>query len=401
MTAPLDGIRVVDFTRVLSGPSCTKALLDLGAEVIKVEPPEGDLTRSAQPRVDGIPVYFAQQNCGKRCVSIDLRTERGREIARGLIDVADVVVENYRPGVMGKLGLGYGDVSVSNPGLVYCSISGYGQDGSASGRRSYAPVVHAEMGVMEFAARKLGGDIRPEAVSHADLYSGLQAALAVTAALVQRGVTGRGQRIDVSMAEVVLQATEWTAVEVAGGEGERLHVFGSFHAPVLRLADGTTVVVPGDPVSTFPAWCRVMERPELLDDERLATPAARHADREHLLGVLREWAATVPTFDAFEAAVGTQRMAAGTVRSLVDALAEPWADERGALVDVGAPGAPIRLPRSPFRFSDADVGTHGRPALQGEHNPEVLGELLGIAADEVATLEDAGVLIRRVADPGA
>jgi crotonobetainyl-CoA:carnitine CoA-transferase CaiB-like acyl-CoA transferase len=400
VTAPLDAVRVVDFTRVLSGPSCTKALIDLGAEVIKVEPPEGDLTRTAQPRVDGIPVYFAQQNCGKRCVSVDLGTERGREIARGLIDVADVVVENYRPGVMGRLGLGYGDVSVSNPRLVYCSISGYGQHGSASGRRSYAPVVHAEMGVMEFAARKLGGDIRPEAVSHADLYSGLQAALAVTAALLQRGASGRGQHIDVSMAEVVLQATEWTAVEIAGGEEARLHVFGSFHAPVLRVADGTTVVVPGDPVSTFPAWCRVMGRPDLLEDERLSTPSARQANRGHVVEVLREWAATVPTFEQFEAAVGSERMAAGAVRSLRDALAEPWAQEREALVDVGTAGASIRLPRSPFRFSDADVGTHGRPAMQGEHNGDVLGELLGITADEVASLEAAGVLIRRAAEPG-
>jgi crotonobetainyl-CoA:carnitine CoA-transferase CaiB-like acyl-CoA transferase len=368
--------------------------------VIKIEPPEGDLTRTAQPRVNGIPVYFAQQNCGKRCVSIDLRMERGRELAFGLAAAADVVVENYRPGVMARLGLGYDAVAAANPRVIFCSISGYGQSGSAAGRRSYAPVVHAEMGVMEFAARKLGGEIRPEAVSHADLYSGLQAALAVSAALVQRAATGDGQWIEVSMAEVVLQATEWTAVEVAGGEGERLHVFGSFNAPVLKLADGSTVVVPGDPVGSFPLWCRAMDRPDLADDARFSTPAARRDNRAALLAELQAFAGGIGSFDEFENAVGTQRLAAGQVRSLVEALDEPWASERGALVDVGEPGAPIRLPRSPFRFSNADVGTHGRPAMQGEHNAEVLGELLGVTTDEVTALEGEGVLIRRLSTDG-
>jgi crotonobetainyl-CoA:carnitine CoA-transferase CaiB-like acyl-CoA transferase len=145
-----------------------------------------------------------------------------------------------------------------------------------------------------------------------------------------------------------------------------------------------------------------MGRPDLLEDERLSTPSARQANRSHLTAVLREWAETVPTFAAFEAAVGAERMAAGAVRSLQEAVAEPWADERSALVDVGTADAPMRLPRSPFRFSDADVGTHGRPALQGEHNEAVLGELLQMTADEVLALEEGGVLIRRAAaEPGA
>ena len=126
---PLAGVQVLDLSRVLSGPSCGKALVDLGASVIKVEPPEGDLTRTAQPRVGGIPVYFAQQNCGKRCISVDLRAEAGRELVAALAAKVDVVLENFRPGVLDRLGLGYAAVRARNPAIVYCSITGYGQDG--------------------------------------------------------------------------------------------------------------------------------------------------------------------------------------------------------------------------------------------------------------------------------
>src|SRR3954468_2864052 len=169
---PLDGVRVVDLSRVLSGPSCGKALADLGADVIKVEPPEGDLTRTAQPRVGGVPAYFAQQNCGKRCISVDLRLPAGRELVVDLAAAADVVLENFRPGVLDRLGLGYETVSTRNPKVVFCSITGYGHDGPMAGRRAYAPVMHAEIGLMEFGARRLKTEPRPESISHADLYSG-------------------------------------------------------------------------------------------------------------------------------------------------------------------------------------------------------------------------------------
>ena len=398
MSGPLTGVRVLDLSRVLSGPSCAKALLDLGAEVVKVEPPEGDLTRSAHPRVDGVPVYFAQQNCGKRCVSIDLRTDEGKELALGLIERSDVVVENFRPGVMARLGLGYDVACERNPRVVYCSISGYGQDGPAAGRRAYAPVIHAELGLLELVGRRLGVAPRPEAVSHADLYSGVQAALAITAALYQRGSTGRGQHVDVSMAEVMLQSTEWTAVELAGGEGDSFHVFGGANAPVLRLGDGTVACVPGDPVSTFPAWCKVMGRPDLLEDERFATHGARRANRDALRGELEAFASSVPSFAAFEEVIGRQRMAVGRLRGIRDLLEEPWVEAREALVDVGPDGEPLRLPRSPFRFSEAEAGTSGRPAWQGEHNAEVLGEVLGLDAGAVGDLERQGVLVRRPAE---
>jgi len=394
--SPLAGVRVLDLSRVLSGPSCGKALVDLGADVIKVEPPEGDLTRTAQPRVGGLPVYFAQQNCGKRCVSVDLQTDRGRAIVGRLAALSDVVLENFRPGVLARLGLGYEAVRAANPRVVYCSITGYGQSGSMAPRRAYAPVMHAELGLMEFSARKSQTAPRAEAVSHADLYAGLQATVGILAALLQRAASGEGQHIDVSMAEVMLQATEWTAVELTGGDEDLLHIFGSFNAPVLQLADGTFVQVPGDPVSSFPAWCTAMRRPDLARDERFATRALRNTNRSAMLEEFRAFASTFSHFEDFEAALATAGLAAGVMLSLSSVASAEWAHERDALIDVGdARSGPLRLPRSPFRFSAASAGTTGRPAWQGEHNREVLRELLGLDDDEIDELAAERVIVER------
>ena len=393
---PLAGVRVLDLSRVLSGPSCGKALVDLGADVIKVEPPEGDLTRTARPRVGGLPVYFAQQNCGKRCVSVDLQTDRGRAIVSRLAALSDVVLENFRPGVLARLGLGYDAVRAVNPRIVYCSITGYGQSGSMAPRRAYAPVMHAELGLMEFSARKSQSAPRAEAVSHADLYAGLQATVGILAALLQRAATGEGQHIDVSMAEVMLQATEWTAVELTGGDEDLLHIFGSFNAPVLQLGDGTFVQVPGDPVSSFPAWCTAMHRPDLSRDERFATRALRNSNRSAMLDEFQAFASTFSRFEDFEAALAPAGLGAGVMLSLADVGSAEWARERDALVDVGdARTGPLQLPRSPFRFSAASAGTTGRPAWQGEHNREVLRELLGLDDDEIDRLATERVIVER------
>jgi crotonobetainyl-CoA:carnitine CoA-transferase CaiB-like acyl-CoA transferase len=308
-----------------------------------------------------------------------------------------VVLENFRPGVLDRLGLGYDAVRSRNAMVVYCSITGYGQDGAMARRRAYAPVMHAELGLMEFGARKLRSEPRQEAVSHADLYTGAHATVGILAAPLQRERTRAGQHLDVSMAEVMLQATEWTAVELATDDSdELLHIFGSFNAPVLRLGDGTVVHVPGDPVSSFPAWCAAMQRPELLDDERFSSRDARHRHRDAMLEEFQAFAATFTRFDDFEAALGTARLAVGEMRALRDVGTAEWARDRDALVDVGdGESGPLRLPRSPFRFSNAVAGTSGRPAWQGEHNREVVREVLGRTDEEVDQLERDGVLVAR------
>src|SRR5271156_7251057 len=183
MSLPLAGIRVVDFSRVLAGPHCAKTLLDLGADVVKVEPPSGDLSRKAFPNQGEISGYYAQQNAGKRNLSIDLNVEGAKEVALRLCDTADIIVENFRPGTLASFGLGYDDIAARNPGVVYASISGYGQHGVWRSRMAYAPTVQAETGITANTADHFErtGTLRSDSLSHADVYSGLHAAIAILA----------------------------------------------------------------------------------------------------------------------------------------------------------------------------------------------------------------------------
>jgi crotonobetainyl-CoA:carnitine CoA-transferase CaiB-like acyl-CoA transferase len=390
---PLEGIRVLDLSRVVSGPSCTRALCDLGADVIKIEPPEGDVTRQAHPRFGGISVYFAQVNCGKRCVCLDLGKAEARRLALELAVRSDVVVENFRPGVMERLGLGYPAVRARNPRAVYCSITGYGQSGPSAHRRAYAPVIHAELGLLELGARGRGLDPMPEPVSHADFAVGALAAQAVLAALLVRERTGRGQHLDVSMAETMLAMNEWTSVEVNGGAQGKLSVFNPSKAAVVRLADGTFVQIPGNPAAVFAPLCRALGKEKLLEEPRFSDIYARDRHMAEVLALIRAWAAEFADFESFDRVLGAQRIAIGAVKRLGDVADEPWARERGAFVELDAgDGGAYRLPRSPFRFSESEVGLRGRPAAQGEHNREVMRELLGLADAELDRLEAEGVL---------
>jgi crotonobetainyl-CoA:carnitine CoA-transferase CaiB-like acyl-CoA transferase len=392
---PLAGVRVLDFTQVMSGPHCTRMLVDLGADVVKVEPPDGDLTRFFRPRAGSIALYHAQQNCGKRNLSADLRRPEAVELLLRLAERVDVVVENFRPGVMDRHGLGYAAVSARNPRVVYASITGFGQRGPEAGRRAYADIIHAEMGVTEMMGRTHASPDTP--FNHADTYAGLECLAGILAALVQRGRTGRGQHVDVAMAEVMLTVNEWASRELRGEPEDPHSPAGGAATPLLTAADGRRMVVTGNPVGrgVFESWCRVMGRPELGDDSRFATDAARVEHRDELVALLREWAAGLPS-EALAEALGAERLATGVVRSVEEAGASDWARARGAVVEVDdRSGGRMLLPNSPWRFSDAHSGVRGVPAFRGEHNAEVLAEFLGLGAAEVEALEASGVLSRR------
>lgn len=396
MTSPLTGVRVLDLTRVVAGPSCGRSLVELGAEVIKLEPPEGDLTRKARPRVGGIPVYYSQLNAGKFCISLDLGSAEGRLLAARIAATCDVVVENFRPGVASRLGLGFEELSASNPGLVYCSITGYGQSGPNREARAYAPVVHAEIGHLEFAARQLSRETSHEAVSHADHAAGQQATIGILAALVARGVSGVGTHVDVSMAEAMWAINEWTSIEAAGGTDE-VSVMGSHRAPIFRVGDGTQVVATGDPAGTFVIWARLMGRPELMDDERFATGAARNEHRDEMSRLIGDWTATIASYEAFEDVLEGSGIVAGRVRTIAEAVKEPWVEHREAFVDVDSNGEAVRIPRSPIRMSGHTVGDRRPTKWQGQDNGEVLGSILGLDDDQIAALTADGVLIERPA----
>ena len=402
MTAPLDGIRVLDLTRILSGPHATRMLSDLGAEVIKVEPPAGDLTRFSTPRRNGVATYFAQQNTGKSNLSIDLSTPAGAEILQALCDEVDVVVENFRPGVMARLGLDPASLLERNPRLVVASISGYGQDGPWVRRRAYAPVVEAESGIIASQGNARGGTMAKDPHSHADVYTGIEAASAVLAALFHRERTGRGQLIDVSMAETMLYVNEHLHDALWDGEPDPnwIRSFRPGDYVVMEVANGESLIVSGHPAErgTFDLFVAAMERPELLDDPRFGDVARRLENFDELRRIILDFAATVPDPDAFERIFAAHGLAVGRVRQPGELAHTDWAAARGATVEVDdRAGSTISLPNSPWHFSDGpDVGVSGVPKFRGEDNRDVLRALLGYDDAHLDRLEADGVLSSRV-----
>ena len=396
MTRPLDGIRVLDFTRVLAGPHAARMLCDLGAEVIKIEPPEGDLTRFGQPRLNSLATYFIQQNVGKLNMSLNLADARAVDIVRKLVAMSDVVIENFRPGVMQRLGLGYDTLAAQNERLIYASISGYGATGPWVDRRAYAPVVNAEVGLTKHQGDVRGGAYANDPFSHGDVYTGMEAAAGILAALVQRGRTGRGQYLDISMAETLLYVNEHAHDQLWEGEvpADWIRSFQPADYPVLTTRDGSIVVVSGHPASktNFGWFCAAMERNDLLNDERFVDVPARLAHLADFHAILRAWAATITDAETIEKIFAEHNLATGRLRSVADVARTDWAKQRGVITEVSDRGAgTIRIPQSPWKFSDADVRIRGIPKYRGEDNTAVLRDLLGVDDATITQLAHDGV----------
>lgn len=381
MSAPLAGLRVLDFTRVLAGPLCTKSLLDLGAEVIKVEPPAGDVGRGGVPLIGDMSVYYAQQNAGKRNISIDLNWPEARGVARELAQWADVIVENFRPGTLARFGLGYEQVSEFNPRVIYVSMSGYGQTGPWRNRPAFAPTVQAETGLTDILEKHYGdalSELRNDACSHADIYTGLQGTIAVLAALAQRNRTGKGQHVDVSMAATMLAANERAGAQLSGidtnGEPPALSAAESH---IFELPDGRRLTIAASPIYTpiFVKFCSMMRRTDLLRDPRFGSANLRRENLPALLAEVRAWILTFPDLEELQAQVSEAGLAIGVVRSTVELAESEWAKEWGAVVAVDdRSGGVMRMPGTPWKFSDAQLPQPGIPAFQGEHNAEILKE---------------------------
>ena len=397
---PLEGIRVLDFTRVLSGPHATRMLSDLGAEVIKVEPPMGDMTRFAMPRVNSLSSYFIQQNVGKKNISLDMTKPQAVELLKKLVSHCDVVIENFRPGVMHKMGLDYETLSLLNPRLIYTSITGYGATGPWTTRRAYAPVVNAESGITKHQGDVRGGQYANDPHSHGDVYTALEAASAILAALYQREHAGVGQYIDVSMAETMLYVNEhahnqmWTGVEPVG----EIRSFQPADYPVLTVADGSMVVVSGHPAErgTFDLFVAAMQQPELLSDPRFSDVATRLEHFDELMKIMKSWAKTVPTSDEIENRLSQFQLAVGRLRSVGELADTQWAHVREAVVEVSDRGdSTVRIPNSPWHFSGSDTTTQGDAKYRGEDNHAIFSEITGLSSEEIAQLENDGVLVSR------
>ena len=379
-SGPLDGIRVVDLTRIFSGPICGRVLADLGADVVKVEPPSGDLTRPVPPvGDDGISPTFSHMNAGKRNICVDLKADGGPGVVAALADRADVLLENYRPGVMARYGLSYEELSARNPRLVFCSITGFGQTGPWSHRKAHAPMMHAEAGTIEMAARLRGAEPLQEIHQHGDLYAGFLSVSAVLAALYQREHSGAGQHLDIAMAETLIYANDQTGNDLSGYDGPR--EFDTWNYAVVHTADGQAVSLVGNPQRLLPRWVAALggDLADYPDDPTQAEAVA----------ILRELAATFATHADLAKAVEGQPLPAARIRSVSELAATDWAQDRGLIAEI-PPGVPV--PAKPFAMGDAAVGVTPRASRLGEDTRSVLADDLGLGDDEIAALIHQGAV---------
>ncbi|MDP9464159.1 MAG: CoA transferase, partial [Actinomycetota bacterium] len=307
----------------------------------------------------------------------------------------------FRPGVMERIGLGYDVVAARNPDIVYASITGYGSTGPWASRRAYAQVVGAETGITKAQGDARGGHYSNDPFSHADVYTALEAASAVLAALFSRERTGRGERVEISMGETMIYVNEHAHDELWDGDvpSEWIRSFGTGDYPVLAAANGETVVISGHPAEhgVFEGYIAAIGRPDLADDPRFGDVPSRLVHYSELLEILSAWAATRPTPQAIEAAMGGQGLAAGTLRSLREVCATEWAMERGVVVEVSdRGGGTLRIPNTPWRFAGGDVSVRGEPRYRGEDNRSVFAELLGLGDPELDRLEADAVISSRM-----
>ena len=390
-TKSFQGLRVLDFSTTIAGPHCTRMLADMGAEVIKIESAEGETMRTRPPLRSQCSTVFGQLNIGKNSLVLDLKSPAGIEVVRRLIASTDVLVENFRPGVMRRLKLDYGSLRQLNPKLIYCSISGYGQTGPSAELPAYAPVIHAASGYEMAHLAYQPGRSRPDycGIYHADVLTGVYAFGAISAALYQRHGTQRGQHIDVSMLESMLSLTlnelQWSQFEV---KPTQRPMFGP-----IATADGYVMVAIASE-KTFQSLMKVIGHPEWVSDPRFAAYADRRDHWADLMDGVEAWSCAVTTKQCL-VALNAEGVPSSAYRTVAQALDDPQIAHRGALTEVEDGGGTFKVLNLPFRMSDAGVSAAKRMATLGEHTIAYLRET-GLSEDEIAAFTGK----RLVAAPG-
>jgi CoA:oxalate CoA-transferase len=387
MTSGLERLRVVDFTTTIAGPHCTRLLADLGAQVIKVEPPEGDMMRDRPPLRQGASATFGQLNAGKQSVVIDLKRPAGLEVAQKLIATADVLVENFRPGVMQRFGLAYPVCAALKPDLIYCAISGYGQSGPSADLSAYAPVIHAASGydLAHIAHQQV--DRRPDycGIYIADVLSGTYAFGAIMAALYRRQETGEGQLIDVSMLESMLSLClgEMQVAQFPMPLPGR-PVFG----PITTRDGYINLSVASE--RTFRNLAAACGRLDWIDDPRFAAYPERRANWGQLIDEVEIWS-NQRTRAEVQAAFDRHGVPASPYRTVKEAMADPQLAHRDSFVEVHDRGGSFRALNPPFRFSNTPAAAQPFVAALGEHSAAVLAEL-GYGQPAIAALAAEGII---------
>ncbi|OGO44785.1 MAG: carnitine dehydratase [Chloroflexi bacterium RBG_16_60_22] len=397
MGKPLEGIRVLDLTWVLSGPYSTMILGDLGAEVIKIERPEvGDIGRGNGPHVNGVSTYFLSLNRGKKSVVLNLASPKGREIFLRLVKQADIVVSNYVPGTMEKLGIGYDVVKKHNPGIIYALCSGFGQNGPYKDKPAFDVIVQAMGGIISITGEPGRPPVRPGA-SLGDITAGLYMTIAILAALRERQVSGQGQMIDISMLDCQVALLENAFVrylatgETPGPLGTRHPVFTPFQ--VFPTRDGyIAVATMGGAQDQWPVFCAIIGRTDIIDDKRFETGWLRSQNNDILEPILNEAMRQKTTSEwihEFEAA----SVACGPVNTIDKVAADPQIRSRHMIVNVHhQAGGDFRIVNNPIKYSRTPCNVERASPGLGDDTEEVLKGLLTLSDREIAEMRKSGVI---------
>ena len=393
---PLAGIVVADLTRVLAGPFATMVLRDLGAQIVKIEPPQGDDARSFGPFLpDGASSYFVSLNCGKRSIALDLKTEAGREVFADLLRSADVLIESFRPGVLARLGFDEERIRALNDRLIYVTSSGFGYTGPDAGKPAYDMIIQARSGLLSITGTESGETVRA-GTSVADLVSGLYGVIGVLAGLLRRerggGAGGRGARVDIAMLDSVVSILE-NALARYQATGIEPAPLGSRHPSItpfetFRTADGRIVIAAGND-RLFRRLCDVLGAPELASDPRFAGNAERTEHRDALKAALEAALARRGT-SGWLRALEAAGVPASPVAGVADVAADPQVAARNMLVEAAGAGG-FRVTGTPIKIAGVDDPPRrpGAPAL-GEHRDGILRELLAYSPERIARLAAAG-----------
>ncbi len=393
---PLDGIRVLDLTQFLAGPFSTQILGDLGAEVFKLEAPSGDWSRVLPPHFVGKDsCYYLSINRNKAGVVIDMKDPEGLSLVRKLAGKCDILMENFRPGVLDRLGLGYDALAADNPGLIWASISGFGQTGPYRDRPAYDMIVQAMSGGMSLTGERDGASVRA-GIPLGDLSAGMYAAIGVLAALEERRRTGKGKRIDISMLDCQVAMLTYQAAyylhsgDVPGRQGrghESIPTYRSFEA-----ANGTQLVICANTERMWKGLCSVLGLEVLIEDERFLTNEDRHRNREALWPLLEEAFSKREAHDwvgdLLEAGVPV-----GEVNDLADSLNDEQVLHRQMVLDLQSPdGLDARVAGNPIKFDGEANAPHRYPPALGEHSRAVLQKVLGLGDDEYEACLNKGIV---------
>ena len=405
MPGPLDGIRVFDLTRILAGPSCTQMLADLGADVIKIERSgTGDDTRKFAPPyikdADGNETsesaYFCAANRNKRSVTLDISKPEGQVLARQIIAKSQVLVENFKTGGLAKYGLAYDDLKDEYPGLIYCSITGFGQTGPYALRPGYDVLIQAMSGMMSVTGEPHGEPMK-SAIPVADLMAGMYAGVAINAALRHREITGEGQRIDISMLDVMVAFSTVQGMNYLS-TGEVPKRLGNQHPNIVpyqafKTGDGDMILAVGND-SQFQRFCEIAGRPDLPEDPRFATNGDRLKNRDEIVPIVQELMVQKPT-DFWLKALEESSISGGPINRLDQVFADPQVNARDMKLEMDYPatnGGKVTLINSPMRLSETPTEARLAPPMLGEHTDEVLKDMLGLDEAKLERLRGKGII---------